>query len=187
MPTETRAIILKQVLHTLLSSGPEQVSMRQIADQASIQQSVLYYHFKSKEDMLKQAFLLAQQQIREALEQLPPLATAPALLRQRIVYHLQHGHLIIPMLRYFMAIKQAAPQEPGGYIPPQAYRHIREAIELGIEQGVYRTDTIDQDAKVIVHALNGFVMEYYPDQPYSDELIDSIQSFIERGLQKGGG
>ena len=47
---------------------------------------------------------------------------------------------------------------------------------------------LDDDAKVITHAINGFLLEYYPYMPErkeKKELIDRIYRFLIRAL-KGG-
>ena len=187
MSHDTKNIIISQVLGLMATTDPRAISMRKVADLVGVQQSVIYHHFHSKEELIAQAFQTAYQQLQQAYVELPAESDVHALLSQRIKYQLDNGHAIIPMLRYFMAFKQDKQGQPGGYIPQRAYAHIKEVIDLGVKQGVYASADSDADARVIVHAINGFVMEYYPDTgSHRDELIRMIQNFIERSLTKGG-
>lgn len=184
---ETKRLIIDKVLELLALHGPAQISMRKIAEIVGVQQSVIYHYFGGKDELLRQVFLEAQQHLRQALVELPEVEDAHELMRQRIRYHLDNGAYILPMLRYFMAYKEERKGEPGSYIPPQALWHIKQAIERGMAEGVYESDDPESDAKVIVHALNGFVIEYYPHtDDIKEETIARIQSFIERALRKGG-
>lgn len=184
MSEDTRTKLINSTLDLMRSTDPNHISVRQVAGRTGIRQSVIYHYFPAKHQLLHAAFLAAQRDIRQALEDLPPMhGNAQRLMRQRIEYQLDNAHLIVPMLRYFMAFKHLQPDKPGGFIPAQAYRHIKEAIDEGVKQGMYATKASEQDAKVIVHAINGFVLEYHPINPvYKENLINVIQQFVERAL-----
>jgi AcrR family transcriptional regulator len=185
--SDTKQVLIDNVLNLLATHGPAQISMRKIAEAAGVQQSVIYHYFGGKDELLSQPFLAAQAQLRQALADLTWTEDTHELLRQRIRYHLDNGKYILPMLRYFMAYKEERKGEPGSYIPPQALYHIRQVIEQGVTEGIYESDDPEADAKVVVHALNGFVIEYYPHaNDINEETVARIQSFIERALRKEG-
>lgn len=177
----THRRLVDLVLQLMIERDPRQISMRQIARAANLQQSVIYHYFASKEELLKEAFLAAQQGVHQALLDLPTESDINKLLRQRIEYHLDNGHLVIPMLRYFMAFRADDSISPG------AYRHIQEVIDCGCRQGVYASSDPGADAKVIAHAINGFLLEHFPIDPNrKSQIVATVQSFAERSLRKEG-
>lgn len=181
--TNTRDKIIEAALKLMTRYDPGVISVRQISLAVGIKPSVLYHYFPDKMELLRQSFLLAQQSMRNALQLLPVVQGTADMLRQRLLFHLDNAHYIVPMLRYFMAYKEELAGEPGSYIPPQAYMHIKQAIDKGIENGDYQSPDSTTDAQVIVHALNGFVLENYPLTKQSkSEILSTIQPFIERAL-----
>lgn len=158
--------------------------MRKLADRANVKQPVIYYYFENKEALLTEAFYFAQGQLRDELAALPPETDARRLLRQRLAFSWENAHLVMVMLNYFLGQKREV--EPlFQRVPPAAYRHIQQAIELGITQGVYASEQPGRDAAMIVHAMNGFAMEHFPGRPHQSDpqLLDDVVSFIERALR----
>lgn len=190
MSEETRTRLIKETLRLMAVVGPDEISMRRVAQESNIQQSVIYYYFPDKDSLLAAAFGSAQKQIRAALMGLRQLQDPREMLQQRINYHFTHGHLIVPMLRYFMAVKLSKPGVPGAFIPEAAYRHIQEPIELGNKTGVFSSPDPAADARIITHAINGLILEHYPDKltpKTRRELEQNMYLFIERALTAKGG
>lgn len=95
-PLETRSIILLCAARLLRENGYAAVSLRQIANEAGIRASTIYYHFESKEEIL---FHVLEEGLRVIVHEVNKgVATMPAGLsfheRLRIVVrsHL-HGLL----------------------------------------------------------------------------------------------
>ena len=171
----------------LASAGYDGTTMRKLADVTGVKQPVIYYYFASKEDLLTEAFVLAQQRIGAALAAWPASSHARELLRQRLDFTWQHAHLVMAMLNYFLGQKRTAATQsaPPVRIPPQAFRHVQEAIELGMAQGVFESPDPNRDASIMVHALNGFAMEHFPATASASDpaLLDDVYNFFARALQ----
>lgn len=160
-------------------------SMRQLAEACGIGISVLYYYFKNKNELLKVAFDTTNTQLGIERSKLPSVSDPHKLLLQRIDFQFEHAQDVIFILKYFMTHRQTFEKNAGGYIPEKGYLHIKEVLEEGLRQKLFKTPNIDHDAKVITHAINGFILEYYPDIPVGKkrkEIIDMINSFIVRAI-----
>ena len=73
-------------------------------------------------------------------------------------------------------------------LPPKAYLHMQEVLEKGIESGEFYVIDMVADAQVMTHAVNGFLLEYYPEEiadKEKDQLVQKLHQFLIRGL-KGG-
>ena len=84
--TDTRAVILQTALELFAEKGYEATSMREIAEQIGISKPALYYHFDSKEDIVRGVLSDQLAQIEELVvwvgEQ-PPSPTLAAEVIQR--------------------------------------------------------------------------------------------------------
>lgn len=160
-------------------------SMRQLANSCGIGISVLYYYFKDKDELLKIAFDSTNTNLGVKRRQLSQSIPAEKMLAQRIDFQLEHAEDIMFILKYYLAYRKTFQKNPTGYIPEKGYLHIHEVLEEGVRQKKFKINNIEQDAKVITHAINGFILEYYPDIPIGkkrQELVDMICSFVLRAL-----
>ena len=71
-PASTRDQILTAAYRTLIELGYNQISMRKIADEAGVNQSLLHYYFGSKENLMLEVLEYVNEQL---------------LVRQRKMYH----------------------------------------------------------------------------------------------------
>jgi len=71
-PASTRDQILTAAYRTLIDTGYNQISMRKIADEAGVNQSLLHYYFGSKENLMLEVLEYVNEQL---------------LVRQRKMYH----------------------------------------------------------------------------------------------------
>ncbi len=179
----TRDKILEATINMLASEGAEGTSMRGVAERVGVKQPVIYYYFGSKQALLAEAFGAIGMRLGISISQLPQANSASDMLRQRILFHLEQAPLIMGMLNYFLMDKR---EEGKLRIPPEAYRHIQVAIERGIDEGVYESKNTARDAGIIVHALNGFAMEHFPNlaNKQDRQLVDDLTTFIERSLRR---
>jgi len=122
-------------------------------------------------------------QLGEKRRQLETPSMATEQLRQRIKFQFTNIEQVIFILKYYMHFRSQFTKTDKGYIPERAYIHIREVLVKGVESGeFYALDQdVDQQAKVLTHAVNGFLIEYYPNPPKNnelDELVDVIHRFL---------
>jgi AcrR family transcriptional regulator len=185
MKSTTADTIIEVSIPLLAGNGYAGTSMRDVAVAAGIKPSVIYHYFEDKADLMRAVRKHINTKLDDAMGQLPPVAGARALLRQRLRYQIDNIGHIVALLQYFMAVKVDFPFSEGGYVPGRAYRHMREVIEMGVAEEIYESYNIDFDAKSVTHMVNGFLMEYYPHElpaQMVDTLVESIAGFIERAL-----
>ena len=103
--------------------------------------------------------------------QLPQLKSFVKLLEQRILFQFDQSESVSAVLKYYFYSRDTFPrQKDGGYLPEKSALHIEEILRIAHESGELRPDiNIPESAKVITHAINGFVMEYYPRTPKGRE------------------
>ncbi len=183
---QTRTAILQQAIKLMAAGGPDAVTLRSLGRGSGVVQSAVYHHFVDKDELLKATFIHLGRSLGERRAQLPPVATTREFLAQRVHFQFDNAESIVAVLKYFMGRRETFPELAStGFVPPQAYLHIVEVIERGNQAGDWHITDITGDAKVIVHAINGFVLEYYPSIPAPDdrtELVESITNFIWRAL-----
>jgi AcrR family transcriptional regulator len=82
---ETRAAAQRVALELFTSQGYESTSLREIADALGINKASLYYHFRSKEDILQSLFAQRGTETEELLRWLQEQPTGPHLLRATVL------------------------------------------------------------------------------------------------------
>lgn len=185
----TRQKILERGKKLFAKSGYEAFSIRLLARSIPLAPSVLYHYFQDKDTLLRALFDYLNTDLGGKRAQLPEVETASEMLKQRIVFQLDNAESIVSVLKYFLAYREKFPQFEGGYVPDKSSLHIEEVLHYGVTTGEFYSPNIKQDAKVITHAINGFLLEYYPDTPTGTEkeqLVSNIHQFLIRALLKGG-
>ena len=185
MSDAVRTNIMNHARRLFAERGSAGVSMRDLAHAAGVSPSVTYHYFKDKDILLRAVFDHDGTQLGVERAALPPQATAADSLRQRITFQFDHGEQITFILKYYMQYRSSFAKQAQGFVPHTAYLHIKEVLEQGIATGEYGPMNIDAQAKIITHAINGFVLEYFPDAPSGaerEQLIDELVHFISRAL-----
>jgi AcrR family transcriptional regulator len=186
----TRDKILHETKRLFAKDGVEGVSIRAVAENTKIVPSVIYHYFKDKDTLLRTMFDSINTDLGIKRSKLPVTDTSGQMLRQRIIFQLDNAESIVAVLKYYLAYRTTFPKFQKGFVPDKSSLHIEEVLERGVESGEFVGVSIQEDAKVITHAINGFLMEYFPYQPKGKEkkeLIDMIYSFLIRSLTKGTG
>ena len=184
---ETKIKILKQASILFASEGYEGLSMRTVAGKTRIAPSVLYYYFKDKDTLLKAMFDFINTNLGIERAKLVKPKTTSAMLKQRIEFQLDHAEEIVAVLKFYLTYRRKFKKLPTGFVPDKAYLHIEEVLTYGIEKKEIEPTNIQEQAKVITHAINGFLLEYYPSIPTDREkhqLIDIIHKFLWRAIKK---
>jgi AcrR family transcriptional regulator len=187
MTTHTRPTILKISKHLFAVHGYEGFSIRILAKESKIGISSIYHFFKDKDEILKEIFDSTNKELGIARAKLPSSTSAEDMLLDRIKFQFQNIEDVVFVLKYYLHFRPQFLKLESGYFPPKGYLHIKEVLEVGVENGAFsiKASDIDKEAKVIAHAINGFLIEYFPDLPKEDELEDvavSIHTFLVRSL-----
>lgn len=179
--------ILKTVVKLYISEGDIELSMRSIASMVGIAQSVLYHHFKNKEELLKEAFDFAAEELGRLRSQLPRSKDAREMFRTLIRFQLENTDLIMFILMYYTDNRSNFEEGAEGFLPPKSALHIEEVLIRGKEESIYSYDDLTSDSKIIAHSINGFVTEYHCRNISEDKkvaLVEDIARFFERALMK---
>jgi AcrR family transcriptional regulator len=182
----TRYKILKHTASAYARLGYEGLNMRLVAKDAGIAASVIYHYFSNKDDLLEAMFFQTSKELGKKRASLPPTTSAAQMLSQRVEFQLDHAEAVVAILKYYLHFRDHFAKTDQGFVPETAYLHIKEVLEFGMAQGEFIAMDIDAESKVITHAINGFLLEYYPYTPQEVEkkaLIDSITTFILRSIR----
>ncbi len=184
---DTRDRILTNAAEIFALSGYEGLSMRTLAKQTGITQSVLYHHFVSKDSLLEELFKHINTNLGSKRSTLSKLKSASSMLRQRIEFQLDHATEIVAVLKYYIHKRKDFPKLKHGFIPEKASLHMEEVLELGKKTAEFEVYNLKQQAKVMTHSINGYLLEYFPYELKSKEknrLINSIHKFLLNSLKK---
>ena len=185
----TKQLILQKASILFAQNGYESFSIRTLAESIPLAPSVLYHYFKDKDALLFEMFNTLNRELGKKRAALPSVTSASEMLKQRIIFQLDNAQEIVAVLKYFIAYRKNFPSFEGGYVPDKSSLHIEEVLQHGVTTGEFTTNDLKKDAKVITHAINGFLLEYFPDTPSGkakEELVTTIHEFLLRALMKGG-
>ena len=187
MTAATYNTITKTAKEIFARSGYDGLSMRTLAEESGVGLSSIYHFFADKDVLLKKIFDETNTQLGAQRAKLPKRKTASYLLRDRIKFQFEHIEDVVFVLKYFLHFREQFNHQDRGYVPAKAYLHIEEVLLLGLQTGEFTLglNDIASEAKIVTHAINGFLLEYYPNPPTGRELaevIGGLHSFIMRAL-----
>ncbi len=179
-------LILDKTAMLFAKSGIEDFSIRKLAKQIPITPSVIYHYYENEHVLLRKMFDHLNHLLGEKRAALPQTATADEMLRQRIAFQIDNQEAIVAVLKYYFAFRQTFSKYKNGFVPDKSALHIEEVLRFGMKSGEFYVRDIDDESKVITHAINGFLLEYYPYTPKGKEkeaLIERIHQFLIRALK----
>ena len=89
----TRGLVLKAAARLFRNQGYVGTTLRQIAEAAGIQAGSVYYHFKSKDEILAEILDVGIDKVQQAVEDRLSLLPANATAREKIAAAIE-GHLL---------------------------------------------------------------------------------------------
>jgi AcrR family transcriptional regulator len=185
MGNESKHTIEQTALTIFARGGYDALSMRVLAKESGVSLSSIYHFFADKDVLLKAIFDRVNTDLGKARSILPGRRTAYASLLDRVQFQFTHIEEIVFVLKYYLHYRPQFLRVDTGYVPPKAYLHIDEVIQKAIQTGEYQGDDPVADAKVMTHAINGFLLEYYPSPPRGRELAklsEEIADFLYRSI-----
>lgn len=185
----TRELILKETTRLYAAPGAGSFSVRQLAAQVGTVPSVIYYYFQNENDLLRQMFDYNSTQLGIKRASLPIPKSAKTMLKQRINFQLENAESIVAVLKYYITFRATFPKNKNGFVPDKSALHIEEVLQYGQKTGEFYSANITRDSKTIAHAINGFLLEYYPykfAQNEKKQLINNIYALLIRALTNGG-
>jgi AcrR family transcriptional regulator len=188
MANDTQQHIFEAAKRIFAERGYDGLSMRTLAKEAKISLSVIYHHYPDKDVLLQHIFDTTNTQLGLERKKLKPAATMSDSLLQRVEFQFKHIEEVVFVLKYFLHYRSDFQKNPTGWVPEKTSLHIEEVLRQGKSSGELREDIdVVQEAKIITHAINGFLLEYFPAQPRGQEkreLIRHLHAFILRSIAK---
>lgn len=183
----TRATIITKSKSLFAKNGYEGFSIRILAKKTDIGISSIYHFFNDKDELLKEIFDKTNTELGRKRQLLPSVDSAADMMRQRITFQFEYIEDVVFVLKYYLHFRPHFLKIDAGYLPTKGYLHIEEVLVRGVNSGEFTIaqNAIGKEAKVIAHAINGFLLEYYPNPPTGLErelVIDSIHIFLMRSL-----
>lgn len=169
-------------------SGFEDFSIRKVAKSLGVAHSVIYHYFNNEEELLRAMFDYTNKRLGKKRSSLTQPELAKEMLKQRIEFQIDNAEDIVAVLKYYISHRLHFTKNKKGFVPDKSALHIEEVLEYGIKTKEFHVEDLEDDAKVITHAINGFLLEYYPYAPKGKEkkeLIERIYKFIVRSLEGG--
>lgn len=185
MENDTQEKILEATTRLVALHGCEGISMRLVAKNIPIAQSVIYHYYSDKDSLLKAVYDRANRLLGLYRAKLPQSKSAIKRLQNLIHFQIEHAELIISVLKYYLHYREDFAKEESGTLPEKAILHVEEVLEYGKETGEFVYTDLSTEAKVIAHSINGYLLEYYPHMPTgktAKTLINAITDFTARAL-----
>jgi len=187
---KTKEKIFKAAIKTFSKSGFYKTTMKEIAENAGVAKGTLYYHFKSKDDILE---FLIDEGIKilkqEAIEEIGKLNNAVEKLRKIIFVQtnfLYRNHDFIIVLLSQIWGHGEVPRK----FREKLYTYL-ELIENIIREGKEQKLIADCDEKIVAAAFFGMissilalkVVEDSDEKFNPQDITDSVFNFALKGLQ----
>lgn len=187
MTTHSKAIITSKTKTLFAINGYEGFTIRILAKESGVGISSIYHFFEDKDVLLKCVFDDVSKQLGNERSKLIKRRTASQMLYDRIVFQFTHIEEVVYVLKYYLHFRKEFLKLDSGYTPSKAYLHIDEVLRFGVETGEFEfsASEINEESKVIAHAINGFLLEYYPEVPTKSELkkvTATLHRFLMRSL-----
>lgn len=168
--------------------GYADFSIRKLAEKAGIAHSVIYHYYANEEALLREMFDYLNFELGRRRRLLKQPKSAKLMLKQRIGFQIDNAEIIVAVLKYYLTHRPTFKANKKGFVPDKSALHIEEVLAYGMQTGEFSIDNLEDESKVIAHAINGFLLEYYPHTPTGKErtqLISRIYKFLIKAL-KGG-
>lgn len=161
--------------------------MRALAEAANITLSSTYHYYSDKDVLLEDIFTKTNTGLGQARSNLVERDNLSDALRDRIEFQFDHMEEIVFVLKYYLHFRDQFDRNETGFVPEKTSLHIEEVLKAAQERGeVDSSINIVREAKVITHAINGYLLEIYPAQLKARErkhMIEDLHTFVMRSLR----
>jgi AcrR family transcriptional regulator len=189
MTSSTTEQRIRQTAKQLFAAeGYEGVSMRTLAAASGVGLSSIYHFFADKDVLLQKIFEETNTSLGRERQLLKPRTTATQMLQDRIDFQFRHMEDVVFVLKYYLHYRNHFMTLPTKTLPAKSALHIEEVLHKGIATGEFDIPiaSFENTAKIIAHSINGFLLEYYPQQPTARErtsLVQGLTLFVMRSLK----
>jgi len=178
-------IILGESAKLFAYGGLGMFRIRKLADRIGVAPSVIYHYFRDEKVLLREMFTFTNTQLGKKRAALPEMKTTEMLLKQRIAFQFDNAEAIVAVLKYYFAFRSEFDRSKDGYLPDKSSLHMEEVLTFAKSIGDYGGMHLKEDAKVMTHAVNGYLLEYFPHNVDSSEkkrLVSAISRFLMQAI-----
>lgn len=184
----TEKLITQTAKRLFATNGYDGVSMRTLAAASGVGLSSIYHFFADKDVLLRSIFDATNTNLGLQRKELKARDSAVQMLRDRIDFQFQYIEDIVFVLKYYLHYRDSFMKLPTRTLPAKSALHIEEVLHKGIATGEFQLSIAEFEttAKIIAHSINGFLLEYYPQQPTKRErvqIVDGLTEFVARSLK----
>lgn len=191
-PTERVNQILEAAARAFATKGYDGTSMRDIADACDISKSLLYHHFKDKDEIYTLVAQTATQELYSYVEGRVSAETDPILrLRAFMVATAEFFHRYrwawIASTNAFWSDPKRHRQKERMMRRKRYEDHLRQLVQDAIDAGALRQIDVPMAGRLILSSLNWMQRWYDPAKEKSPQAIaDTFFDFILHGLEQKG-
>lgn len=153
--------------------------MRLVGKHVPVAQSVIYHYYADKDTLLKAMYERANRLLGEERSALPQPKSAVRRLRQLVQFQIDHAELIVAVLKYYLHYREDFAQLPTSTLPEKSTLHVEEVLQYGHQTGEWTVTDLPTQSKVVAHAINGYLVEYYPHLPTGKTAQSLIAAIVE--------
>lgn len=171
--------ILTEAARIFARKGYEGASMRDIAEACGISKSLLYHHFKSKEEIYSRVAVGATKELYQfVVEHVPADATPAEKIRAFMVataeYFRRHRWAWIASTTAFWNDPERHRQKERMTRRDRYEKYLRELIQEAIDAGEIRDVDVAMTGRMVLSTLNWMHRWYNPSMPMKPEQIADI-------------
>ncbi len=186
--------ITRAAYEIIAKNGYENITVQDIADHAGFSKGIVYYYFKSKDDMMVSLFDSIIAVIDKRFAEVRKESSGPEeQLRNVIEISLDIVHEHMEFYRVIMVFwTQINHKEFIKEINAKLFSHwrreIEKILEMGISRGVFKADLVLQStSSFVIAAVLGASLQHIFDSRAFDfaemnkKVIDQVLSMVSRG------
>lgn len=194
-PEESERVvqILTEAAQIFARKGYEGASMRDIAEACDISKSLLYHHFKSKEEIYSRVAVGATQElylfVRERVpDDAPPAQKIQAFMVATAEYFRRHRWAWIASTTAFWNDPARHHQKERMTRRDRYEGYLRDLIQEAVDAGEVRDVDVAMAGRLILSSLNWMHRWYNPAKSMKPEQIaEAFYDMVFNGLQAGAG
>lgn len=176
---DTHEKILATTTHLVAVYGCAGVSMRLVGKHVPIAQSVIYHYYADKDSLLKAMYDRANRMLGQNRQALPQPKSATKRLENIIRFQIEHAELVVAVLKYYLHYREDFAKQESGTLPEKAILHVEEVLEYGHQTGEWVVTDLPTQSKILAHAINGYLLEYYPHMPTGKSARTLVGALVE--------
>ncbi len=185
---ETSEKILQIAARLFIKKGYTAASMREIAADAGIGKATIYYHFADKESiaaaLIKQTFAHMKMALTVIKAEQDPRQRIITAVTGSVEYLLDSADIISVLRREVSGSRVVMQNEFKGFFS-EYMDLLKEAIQRGVDQGIFRPVDPDATSRVLMMMLQGsFAMVYLSGERHKStrETAEAILDIFFQGI-----